>query len=807
MDLIRSTIKALLYDYPVEAVANHIINGNNRRPDDFYNRLKELLVWREKGFSTTEISLLDNILENEWLVDNTVSFDKDAPYHPYERIFILIEHCANQLIHLIKNIPKVRIRHLLRWRELTLLVGEDNLILPFLAKSDILLNKKRQSFLWPNILDHDDLQLNAILDETLSDTHFHLNAGCDVFEFNWIIIMNHIEALNSNIPGFMDIGEMRDYDPVKRFSNLNLSLKNWIAIAAFIRAQLTTLIENDTFQIECDLSTDVIFDEKNMRLLSLKTRRLIEHYNRKSLKTSNNIIFDYAITTENTSELTDNEISDVYMAHHGERQLLYNYFKKYYGGGESARRFAPYIYLYLLIKNKMRRELIQTNGLRGFENFQIYQNYKQYFFHHTHDLVAITETAYRYAVQSAVGELKKHHVEARVTPGSIQYYQRLDFSISIFGRKKIIDDNSNLLTLVCHFIKSEDTQKTKDERCLRHEKFRKQLKTNLKKIIKIWQLNNVINGHPKFVGIDAASNELLCRPEVFAPIYRQARTYGITNCTYHVGEDFYDILDGLRAIDEAIKFLGLTTGSRIGHALVLGTNVSKYYKSRRNFIIIPKQVLLDNLIWMKFKSMVFNLNLSPKTILFIEEKTSELYDVLGYGECTDSQYWEGMKHRGDDPLDRQMNPNIKWEKLLDQYWYSTRTHQKGYATMTVKVPDTFITDVAKLQEKLYATIEQAGIFIETNPTSNLMIGGFERYIDLPLFRFHTINGQGHKLPVSINTDDKGIFATSLKNEYSFVAVALRKEKDADGNRLWNDKEIVDYLRQIAYYGNLSRFSV
>ena len=68
--------------------------------------------------------------------------------------------------------------------------------------------------------------------------------------------------------------------------------------------------------------------------------------------------------------------------------------------------------------------------------------------------------------------------------------------------------------------------------------------------------------------------------------------------TYHAGEDFLDIIDGLRAIDEAIIFCGLERGCRIGHALALGINPQDYYEYKNQKIILTKQVLLDDLAWM-----------------------------------------------------------------------------------------------------------------------------------------------------------------------------------------------------------------
>ena len=808
MDLIRSAIKSLLYDYPLDAVAGFIRNGNYRDSADFHDRISELMTWREKGFSSSEISLLKGVLDGDWLVDNETGFGIERPYHPYERIFLLFQKCANQLLNLQNDQPAVEFRHLLRWRELTLLVGEDNLIIPFLARHDLLTNHKRTSFLWQNILGHDDVQLNGLLKETISDTHFHLNAGCDVFEFNWIIIMNHPEVLTSSDKSvFFKKQERRDYDPVSRYSELNLPLAQWICIAAYIRALITHLLLTENSDSVRTTLPNEIFSPHEDYIFRTVTPRMIEAFRRKAIRTSNGIIFDYAINIDTIDGITDSQLTDVFMAHHGERFLLYNFIKRYLGGDEKFRRFAPCVYLYLLIKNKIRREIIQTNNLRGFRNFQLYQNYKTVFFRNADDYRKITETAFRYAVQSAVGKEGHHFVEARVTPGSVEAFRKLDYTKSLFGNKEVLRKEDAHLTLICHFIKQEDSSDSRTSRKLRHEKFRKSLRRDLEKVKLAWSLNNSDGISTRVTGIDAASDELPCRPEVFGPVFREARRFGITNMTYHVGEDFYDIVDGLRAIDEAIQFLDLSSGSRLGHALALGMDPDFYYSKRHRYIIIPAQILLDNLVWMMFKAMDHNIRLQPKTSLFICEEFAALTESLGYGECKEAQYWESMKRRGDDPAVADVNTNLTVYHLLDIYWHSTETRKQGNKVLTKRLPESFVEDVKKIQDSIFSEIEQKGLFIETNPTSNLMIGGFGKYIDLPLFQFHSVGTEGHKLPVSINTDDKGVFATSLTNEYSLVAAALRKEKDPNGNRMWNDKQIVDYLRQIARYGNLSRFTV
>lgn len=85
---------------------------------------------------------------------------------------------------------------------------------------------------------------------------------------------------------------------------------------------------------------------------------------------------------------------------------------------------------------------------------------------------------------------------------------------------------------------------------------------------------NTNSSYAKFVtGADAAASEFDTPPEVFAPSFRRLRKNGIRHFTYHAGEDFFHILSGLRAIYEAIEFLGLQAGDRIGHATAAGVDV------------------------------------------------------------------------------------------------------------------------------------------------------------------------------------------------------------------------------------------
>jgi hypothetical protein len=59
-----------------------------------------------------------------------------------------------------------------------------------------------------------------------------------------------------------------------------------------------------------------------------------------------------------------------------------------------------------------------------------------------------------------------------------------------------------------------------------------------------------------------------------------------------------DIVDGLRAIDEAMLFFDMHAGDRFGHALALGLNPKDWYARKSRRLFLPRQDLLDNLSWM-----------------------------------------------------------------------------------------------------------------------------------------------------------------------------------------------------------------
>lgn len=498
MDLLRSTIKVLFYDFAPEWIAESFKLDFLEQDKHFYDRMIECMKWREQKFTGSELDILQLWMRDELMNDDEVgmSINEESVYTSYERVFVPLSKCGEELLDLSAKTPQVKYRHLLRWRDLTLLIGEELLTLASLARHDVMTGIDRYLFPWSNVLPHNDLKLNGIFSQTLSDTHAHLNASTDVFDFNWTVAMNHPQILSllreeKYKRRFTGHGPHQEYDTVSRHSDLKFSLLEWIEVAAALRMRILMLIigiyQND---FQCPL-----LDFDDVGLLESLLDEFSGNYSFVSdhiVPTQNGVKFDYAIIDWNECGLRypDNEddIKSPFMILHGERSLIYNFFKFYFNGVEEVRRFAPQLYLYLVIKNKIRRELTQTNPLIGFGNFKKYQDLKFMFV----DLLSnkdinlkkrYQEIATAYAIQSAVVSTSPNFFEARVMPNEVGKLRHFNYKKAIFGEGNTFDYGKEpLVSLVAHFSKATPPI-DKPEGEIRYKKLRDNLEKSTKKLI------------------------------------------------------------------------------------------------------------------------------------------------------------------------------------------------------------------------------------------------------------------------------------------------------------------------------------
>ncbi len=125
----------------------------------------------------------------------------------------------------------------------------------------------------------------------------------------------------------------------------------------------------------------------------------------------------------------------------------------------------------------------------------------------------------------------------------------------------------------------------------------------------------------------------------------------------------------------------------------------------------------------------------------------------------------------------------------------------------------YIEGVKKVQRAMQNIVAERGISIETNPSSNFMISTMEHYHEHPIVNLFNMGltvdakeiGDCAQLHVSINTDDRGVFHTTLENEYALMASALESMKDAQGVQKYQKQMIYQWLNHVRENGNQQSF--
>lgn len=296
---------------------------------------------------------------------------------------------------------------------------------------------------------------------------------------------------------------------------------------------------------------------------------------------------------------------------------------------------------------------------------------------------------------------------------------------------------------------------------------------------------------PFFVGVDAAGAERDTPPRVFGEAFRKLRRRvdehhacdGETpirlGYTYHAGEDPWDLMTGLRHMDEAVELL-LERRGRLGHALALGDDPAAFYLRRGGACEPTLATHLLDLAWAWGRCR--EAGLAPQALAL----AGRIGALLGTRPRTArlERCWRRMQPPRGARRPRQED-RLLGEFGLDQARWGRPVRVIGDAG--------WLQLVGEMQQLLRRRLASFGITIEANPTSNFLIGGYASFLDLP-YRVLTDAG----LAVSINTDDPGMFATSLPAEFQRLEEAY---EDADRPR----RDVLEWLAARARDGRASSF--
>lgn len=705
--------------------------------------------------------------KNEWH-NHYCRLLQDMKKNPQGRpnVFRLVMNIARKLLTYDGNEIMCRFDEMLQWRKISFLLGQDIFTCAFMAIHNLEKGIRLKNFSWLSIVRSDNSRLHHILRQGMAENHFHLTGSAKVFELNWICLMNLIEGRIHDFQKLPSALQVHSMDRIKQEGRKE-SFYAECQRAAFYRVYLFVVLkENDKLREQAEEILGKMDRGRPPEGLVAEIQDMIvlaKHIY--GAKTEQKDILDYAFEKDMTAS-NDRECFLLV----GERRFLYECYQAAVSS-QFTERQKNLFYKYLSIRTHFRGEMIQINNQVGFENFSNYQDRKEIFIE--------GQKAYEdELVRLALNETKRKQniisLEARICPKKsvARLYQALA------GKEKIAaEQDADSVSYVLHFSKIKD--KAFCPGTPRNQNVRVAALQQARSITAMLEKDTPINA--KIRGIDACSSELNCRPEVFAQIYRYLLDMEFAcstrkiklRATYHVGEDFLDIADGLRAIDEAVLFCGLKRGSRIGHGLAMGIQPHEYYKCKGYKLDMPKQVLLDDTAWVLHKAKETGCSMPGS----LESELTELYDILyeeiymgnvpNTGKVSVQDYYQSWMLRGDNPdmyrlsedeffrklektpLQRferyAWNENVRnhirknecCRNLYFAYHYHKKVRESGAELVEFKADDRYADLICCIQDNMIQKFVQEGIGIETNPSSNYLIGTISKYEKHPIVRFHS----------------------------------------------------------------------
>lgn len=841
MDIERGNLEILFKKIPYDQITMKCLDKRQRHDYKQVNRRLYLQYARDIFIHSSEDERNNHYLFLEQCMH------KNSVYEP--SVFQLIMDITDKMLTYDGDEVKCRFEELLRWREISFQLGQDFFTCAFLAKQDLEYGHTTTYFAWLPIILSDNERLHHILDKGIAENHFHLGGSTKIFELNWLCLMNLIDG---RLHDFKQIEKAMQSHYVDRISDHGKKESFYAQCqrAALYRVYLFVILKKDQYLTDKAQELKEKLDKGTpIEVLTVRIQDIITMAkNLFGARVDGINILDYALEKD---MIASNNNECRLLA--GERRFLYECYK-----AVLTNQFTPeyknLFYQYLSLRTNFRGELIQVNRQVGFANFSDYQDRKEQFIK--------GEKAYETElVQLAVNEsIRKKNVislEARICPKNrpvdlhqaVAEYEKIAKQVK---EKQAIEK----LGFVLHFPKSAD--KAFCQRKPRNYEVRERTAKQMKSIAAILSSTSHIKKYIR--GIDACSSEIGCRPETFAQFFRYLldihynveaadTTYTGTrlHATYHAGEDFLDIVDGIRAIDETLLFCGLERGSRIGHGLALGIDPQKYYQYKGYKLVLPKQILLDDIAWMLNKGKENGCSVDGRLRTELEERFYGLYqevyssNVMDTAEVSILEYYQSWRLRGDNPevyrlsddkflmrlskipLNRferyELNDKVsdeirrvkKLRRLYCAYHYDKSVRDKGSEMAELKVDDKYAELVYQLQDSMIRELVRRGIAVETNPSSNYLIGTIEKYDDHPILRFNKRKlgsmQNNMSLCVSINTDDQGVFDTSLENEYALMALALKKTKDENNTPLYDIEDIYEWIEYIREMGVQQIFKI
>lgn len=732
------------------------------------------------------------------------------------------------------------------WNSLNRMMSTDIIIIKYLLDNNMndieYLNGYYSSIML------EDLQLDKVLNRGVAETHIHKGAGIN-FYISWIHLMNTAELKTADFKEYLFIDSihfnnenmasyvrvisiarivMAHYLKIRTIDNFDifityldryfpeLSLNNnnnnkWKVVDSVIRKLIFLVYDGN------EINDKII---ENLKIPKLWGRIDNKFSIKRGVKSNSEDKLEYIFEDEK-------DIKTSY-----ENIFLFKAVE--YLNNNNDAFFERIFFQYIRIKNSVFQLKTEINSIKGLDYFSEY-------YERSTKLTGYQSKEYwKIIIENQLQdkhlkklELRTSFPKEKIKAGTINIIRTF-----LEAYKEVIKSNEvgevPKIGLIFHLIKEKDD--CGYDKCwqnyhnlAKEELYYFRLKNMYKEQVKILnEIRENVPGMDKYIlGIDAASIENNTEPWVFTDAYNIGRgsEYNKTiyklskkqiqnlGFTFHVGEEFRHILSGLRRIDEVVEHFKYHAGDRIGHGIALGVNIDEWINNNR-IIVIPRGEMLDNLLWVwgffngRESFTVLNIpKLERKIVALAEQvygsvdgiKIHTLWRVYRRKFKDNAQCYESIKKMIASKNDEAKVFCKYIEKDFSQRWTEDTLffamHCKCYLE---KMTEPILIEVSEddkilfkeIQKSLIDKISVNGIYVETNPTSNLTIGEVKNIFEHYIFNLNKLcDEESHeKVMVTINSDDPSVFNTNLSSELSYIFYALQeKGYSREDSLVWIDK--------------------
>lgn len=518
----------------------------------------------------------------------------------------------------------------------------------------------------------------------------------------------------------------------------------------------------------------------------------------------------------------------------GERYLLFRVFRciELVSNDEIAEQLARLLWAYIVAKHAFLSTVQQAEGTAGFDYFE-----------HTFRLVKWKVPGQETSCAEEIGNFLQESgslvkLELMTAPRDEPTGYAAEINIAETIQKRLADRLRPSLRekygepkvgLIVHFIKDVgeplSTRLTSDKNAYLayHHVVRDRIASQFD-ALRQYLGSQRNEGRVVICGIDAANREIYCPPEVFAEVFRRAvpelrrltgKRLTTIGRTFHVGEDFAHIVTGIRRVYEALTFLELRPGDRLGHACALGLDPVRW--SMMNPSVEMHLIdILDDAVFeaillrsQRHRKGELDENRMSELMRTIDECCVEIFGSTislvhlekawrlrakasrnGAADFSSDQsvpQWVQNQHKlhigqkydfaGSHSLVMQIRdianadeivPADTAERISIEYLHDIRTIQRFLKIRTIDTSHA-VKSFVNLQNLVIEEANSRGIVIESNPSSNWLISGLESHSEIPAVRWLTQqNERQDGVAFTINPDDPTVFANSIENEYFMV---------------------------------------